>query len=116
LHLNNAGPNYDKHYLIEQESTAAQWLQRRVQYRSDFTVQSEWDAGLIGFSTIRPSDGAYPAFIRRDGYVFLGMSTVEKGTVTVFHGGDLVAYHYPFDFLTQNKSLIYSNNAARVYR
>jgi uncharacterized membrane protein len=116
LHLNNAGPNYDKHYLIEQESTAAQWLQRRVEYRSDFTVQSEWDAGLIGFSTIRPSDGAYPAFIRRDGYVFLGMSTVEKGTVTVFHGGDLVAYHYPFDFLTQNKSLIYSNNAARIYR
>ena len=120
----NSGQAYDKIYVVPQEVSAIRWLQRRVRDESDFTVQAEVSSGIYSYSDLRPVSHESPsgqadiftALIRRDGYVFLGDSATQEHEVTIFYEGDIVTYHYPIDFLDNNKDLVYSSDGARVYR
>jgi uncharacterized membrane protein len=127
LHLNNAGLYYRCFYFHPQELSAIEWLQPRIKTEWDesghpSTIQAEVATDkysvsrLQNYSDIHPSDDIFPSLLRKKAYVFMGYTAVRRGQVTFVEGGDPVTYKYPFDFLDNNKSLIYSSNGVRIYR
>ena len=126
LNLNNAGDYYDNLYFHPQELTAIDWLRNRVaadpatKNARSLQVEVATDkyslSRLETYSDIRASDDLFPSLIRKDAYVFMGYTAVKKDKVSFVYGGDTLAYSYPFDFLDNNKSVIYSSDGARIYR
>jgi uncharacterized membrane protein len=122
LHLNNAGRYYDIYYLHEEETTAMEWLDRNTTAGQHGDVQSEIQSDrynstkLDSVRQLSTLNDIFPSLVRKDAYVFLGYSNVRDGTSTFPFQGDLITYHYPTEFLDNNKDLIYSNGSSRVYR
>jgi uncharacterized membrane protein len=124
LHLSNSG-NYYNNYLIQTtEVYGVDWLTRQA------TQDAEDINGVrIGIQTDRYSNNKFasltnlnayndifPGVIRRDGYVFIGPGTTQKGRAIALYNADQVAYAYPVDFLRDKKNLVYSNSGVEVYR
>jgi uncharacterized membrane protein len=122
LHLNNAGRYYDIYYVHPQEVSEIKWVTDRVAHDSGSYTHSEIATDryaltrLQGYIDFGSADDIYPMVVRRDAYAFLGYTAVRRGTVTFIFSGDLVTYRYPVEFLDRNKDLVYSSNAAKVYR
>jgi uncharacterized membrane protein len=127
LHLNNAGLYYNCFYFHPQELSAIEWLQPRIKSEWDesghpSTIQAEVATDkysvsrLQNYSDIHPTDDIFPLLLRKKAYVFMGYTAVSRDEVTFVESGDPVTYKYPFDFLDNNKSLIYSSNGVRIYR
>ncbi len=124
LHLNNAGIYYDTLYFQPQELSAIDWLQNQIagdpaaisSIQTDVSSDRFAVSGLQNYAAIKPSDDVLPILIRKETYAFMGYTAVRKDEVSFFFSGDLVTYKYPFEFLDNNKSLIYSSNGARIYR
>jgi uncharacterized membrane protein len=121
LHLNNSGTYYDTYYVHPEESAGMAWLTNDVA-RTGGNVQAETESYRYTFTgsktlhRIETLDDIYPVLVRQDSYVFLGYTNVRQHLATVSIDGDLVTYHYPLNFLDDNKDLIYANGGARVYR
>jgi uncharacterized membrane protein len=122
LHLNNSGTYYDTYYVHPEELAGMTWLSTNSTAGTDGTVQAEVETYRYTFTDsgslvrIDTLDDIYPELIRQDAYVFLGYTNVRERLATVSIDGDLVTYHYPLNFLDDNKDLIYANGGARVYR
>ena len=122
LHLNNSGMYYDNFYPHAQEVSALGWQQNRITADATASVQSEVSMEqyaiirLRNYSEINTDDDVFPTLLRKDAYAFLGYPTVRKGEANFSFAGDLVTYAYPVDFLDNNKSLLYSSDAVRIYR
>jgi uncharacterized membrane protein len=121
LHLNNSGTYYDTYYVHPEEAAGMAWLANDVA-RTGGNVQAETESYRYTFTgpdtlhRIDTLDDIYPVLVRQDSYVFLGYTNVRQRLATVSIDGDLVTYHYPLNFLDDNKDLIYANGGARVYR
>jgi uncharacterized membrane protein len=124
LHLNNAGTYYDSIYFQPQELSAINWLQSQIagdpaaisSIQTDVSSDRFAVSDLQNYAAIKPSDDVLPILIRKGTYAFMGYTAVRKDLVSFFFSGDLVTYKYPFEFLDNTKSLIYSSNGARIYR
>jgi uncharacterized membrane protein len=123
LHLNNDGTYYDIYYLHKGEITAIDWLSLRIMADdSENKVQSEIQSDryaltkLRNISDLRNNDDIAPGLIRKHSYVFLSYANVHKKQATLNYNSDLVTYALPVDFLNNNKSLVYSNGDAEIYR
>ncbi|MEB4210081.1 DUF2206 domain-containing protein [Mycobacterium sp. 94-17] len=125
LHLNNAGLYYNNLYFHPQELSAIEWLQSQIAAdpASISSIQTEVSStdrfavsDLQNYAAIKPSDDILPILVRKDTYVFMGYTAVRRGDVSFLFSGDVLTYKYPFDFLDNNKSIIYSSNGARIYR
>jgi hypothetical protein len=125
LHLNNRGLYYSNFYLHEREMAAMRWVDHRMAEMPDdeSTVQTEVASDryavnrLNTYSPASPTSvDIYPMLIRKNAYAFLGFTAVVDDRVSFLYSGDLVTYEYPVGFLDHNKSLMYSNDASRVYR
>lgn len=127
LHLNNAGPYYNLFYFHSQELSAMEWLQPRIKaewgqtghptvLQAEVATDKYSVSRLQNYAQINASDDSFPLLVRKSAYVFMGYTAVRRGEVTFVTSGDPVTYKYPFDFLDNNKSLIYSSNGARIYR
>jgi uncharacterized membrane protein len=121
LHLNNSGTYYETYYVHPEETAGMAWLTNDVA-KTGANVQA--GAGSYRYTFTGPKtllridtgSDIYPVLVRQDSYVFLGYTNVRQGLATVSVDGDSVTYHYPMNFLDDNKDLIYSNGGARVYR
>lgn len=120
LHFNNQGIYYDTYYAHPAELLSNAWLNQQTSNPDD--VQSEvlasrvfWkDAQTLPETNIL--NDLHPGLIRRGSYVYLGYANTTKRVSAVSHGGDIVQYTYPVQFLDDHKDLLYSNDASRVYR
>jgi uncharacterized membrane protein len=121
LHLDNDGTYYDIYYLHGSEIAGIEWLANKI-HDTGKEYQSEAQSDRYAFSkaqsiaNINLQNDIHPGIIRRDSYVYLGFTNINKDQTTVFYDGDLITYTYPVDFLDENKDLIYSNSGARIYR
>ncbi len=124
LNLNNSGMYYDIYYLHRSEVVGIQWLDTLAKTHpaakiSLPDVQSDDYSFYKQQNTlfdVDPLSNIYPGLIRRDSYVYLGYSNVVKDQATVSYQGNTLTYNYPVKFLDDNKSLIYNNGGAKVYR
>lgn len=121
LSLNNRGLYYDAYYTHPGEIAALKWLDAPAR---DHQIAVQAEAFTVRLSPMfaDPARGVmsretmYPTQIRKDSYVLLGSTTVERGTSLLFISGDLVSYTYPEELLTRSKNLVYSNGDARIYK
>lgn len=122
LHLNNSGQYYDIYYVHPQEVTAIEWLKDNVPTNAPGQIQSEVETDKYTFSRLQtftdlnPVNDIYPTLLRKNAFVFLGYTAVQKEQSTFSYEGDLVTYQYPIGLLNATKDLLYSSNGARVYR
>lgn len=122
LHLNNAGEYYDIYYVHPEELAAGRWIRDNIDVRPGASLQSSVQSDSFTFPALQiievPAKGndIFPTLVRRDSYVFLGYTNVQKRESTVSYSGDLITYRYPVDFLDAGKDLLYSTAGSRVYR
>ena len=122
LHLNNSGQYYDIYYVHPQEVTAIQWLEDNTPTNAAGQIQSEVETDKYTFSRLQtfadlsPVNDVYPTLIRKNAFIFLGYTTVQKRQSTFSYEGDLITYQYPIGLLDSTKDLLYSSNGARIYR
>jgi len=122
LHLNNAGPYYDLYYVHDSELQAIAWLGSVVkQDRAkgiETTIQGDHDF-LEAASSLQGAyvvTDIYPALIRQDAYVFLGVSNNRKGKGTASYNQTAINYEYPIEFLEATKSRVYDGGDVKIYR
>jgi uncharacterized membrane protein len=122
LHLNNDGLYYDIYYLHSTEIEGIQWLQSNLNESGEHEYQSEVQtdrySSLKAESIIETStaNDIYPALIRKNSYVYLGYTNVQKHQSTISYNGNLISYMYPLQFLDDTKDLIYDNGGAKVFK
>jgi uncharacterized membrane protein len=119
LNLNNSGVYYDAFYVHESEVEAAKWLKKKMENDDTLTYDVATDLYVYNklsyLQAFQQFQNIFPTNIQRDSYVFLGYSNVNRGISTISYNGNLISYHYPVQFLENNKDLIYSSNGVRIY-
>ena len=122
LHLNNSGQYYDIYYVHPQEVMAIQWLEDNTPTNAAGQIQSEVETDKYTFSRLQtfadlnPVNDIYPTLLRKNAFIFLGYTAVQKKQSTFSYEGDLITYQYPIGLLDATKDLLYSSNGARIYR
>ena len=122
MHLNNSGQYYDIYYVHPQEVTAIRWLEDNTPTNAAGQIQSEVETDrytftrLQTFADLSPVNDIYPTLLRKNAFIFLGYTTVQKKQSTFSYDGDLITYQYPIGLLDATKDLLYSSNGARIYR
>jgi uncharacterized membrane protein len=120
LHLHNSGTYYDNYYIHPGEVSAMTWIS--INKGTDNSIQSSMASDIYAVARLRSYADLnvrreiYPGLIQRDGYVFLGYTNITKQTTSAIYNNEAISYTIPVDFFDTNKDLIYSNNAARIYR
>jgi len=121
LHLNNSGPYYEQYYVSAQEIAGAQWVgshYRATKESPGIQVDTYTANRMLSFSGLNTIGDIYPGLVKKGAWVFLPASALTTGTATIalsFNGYSL-DYHYPVDFLDNEKDLVYDSGSNRVYR
>ncbi len=121
LHLNNQGLYYDIYYTHTEEVLGIDWLLSKADIPSG-QVQAEVQSDRYTYNRVQrrsdtnPLNDIYPPLLRRDSYVFLGMTTATESRSTVSYSGDLITYRYPTALLDDVKDRVYDNGGAVIYR
>jgi hypothetical protein len=109
----------DRQFIIsENERSAADWIDQNTAKNS--YLQSDITSNLVNlqkniFDT-RPfiaQTAPFGMFI--GSYIYLSKVNLESGVTRQFSGGS-TTFKVPFDYLDQNRSVVYSSGGARVYR
>jgi len=115
LHLHNTGTYYDSYYVHPGEGKAIAWLSSEkgsADVAADHAMANRVEI-LSNFAAKGP---IYPALLRKDSFVILGYTYVQKNEVYAEYQNQIVQYMYPAQFLNENKNLLYSNQQSRIYK
>lgn len=115
--LNNSGNQYDQWYSHDSEILSAQWL--KGQNPEESNIRAGYFGGnklqLAGMS--KPTNSyILPWTINRDAYVYVSYGEYSSGLATTYYNGSYIRYKYPFDFLNNNKGLVYNNGQSVIYK
>ncbi len=121
LGLNNSGQDYDSYYVHPQEVAAVRWLAHEP---GSLPAGVQASFSPYRFLFTQPSDvtsrqyigDAFPPLVRPSTWVILDYSIVHFDRAALSYSGDLIFYAYPQRFLWNNKSLVYNNGGAEIYR
>ena len=122
LHLNNAGSYYDYFYAHASEVAGIRWLSLELGKEQNPNFQMEALSGrtlsIPGHIGRQASalDDIYPGLIRKNSYVLLNATNVDKQESAVSYQGTNLTYRYPSDLLDDNKNLVYTNGQTYIYR
>jgi uncharacterized membrane protein len=120
LHLSNMGTYYDNYFIQETEVYGVEWLTSIASTAATngvrINIQTTKYNKFASLTSLDAYTDIFPGVIQKDGYVFLGPTTVINRRATVIDNADPVTYAYPIQFLEDNKNLIYDNGGAEVYR
>ncbi len=111
LNLNNSGAYYNNYYVHPQEVEAVRWLGGQPDTLPN-GVQAENFTDLWDFKDPNDIGGTqvisdlYPTLVRKSTWVVLGYSIVHSDVATTDTNGDLIAYKYPKNLLSQNKNRV----------
>ncbi len=120
LHLHNSGTYYDNYYMHPGEVSAISWISANKAAENSIQSSIASDtyavARLRSYANLNVQREIYPGLIQKDGYVFLDYTNITKQTTSALFNNESINYTLPIDFFDDNKDLIYSTNAARIYR
>jgi uncharacterized membrane protein len=104
--------------ISENERNAADWIDQNIPTNS--YLQSDNFANLVNLQTnifdqrlFIGQTAPFGMFI--GSYVYLSKTNLESGLTSQSVGG-IGSFRVPFDYLDQNRSVVYSSEGARVYR
>jgi uncharacterized membrane protein len=118
MNLNNFGEDYDKFYTQEHEVYAARWLSSNRDPEIGIYADINSSLYLISFGNgiLETEAAILPATITRESYVYLDYANLNIGIARALANGKQISYNYPLEFLDRNKSLIYDNGGAQIFR
>jgi uncharacterized membrane protein len=116
LALNNYGLYYDAYYMHAQEISAMDWTNEYANPSLPIQAAHFSDIKMAAFGKIAPHIELLPQTIRKDAYVFLNYENVTTSNIIEVVNGDILYYHFPLDFLANNKNLIYNNGGSEIYQ
>lgn len=122
LHLSNTGTYYDDYLIQASEVYGVNWLTATANtdavngVRFDLQTDGFTDYEFASLTGLGAYGDIFPPVIQRTGYVFLAPTVAVNDRASVIYNADPVSYAYPLQFLEDNKSLIYNNGEAEVYR
>jgi uncharacterized membrane protein len=117
LPLNNYGFYYDAYYTHTQEIVSIAWMVKNTD--PETTVQSDHyfsAVKVLSYSNIGTLIGLLPETTQRSSYVYLNYTNVKNQNVIAYIDGNVVYYHFPLNFLQDDKSLIYNNGGSEIYQ
>ena len=122
LFLLNHGREYDSYYTHNVEIQAIVWLDKYSDSKNDLYADTFAKLKIDAYSkkNYRIVPYIIPNVINRSGYIYTSYTNIMEERASIaerqyFMKG--VAFtNYPFDFINNNKSLIYNNGGAKIYR
>ncbi|HEX8966170.1 MAG TPA: DUF2206 domain-containing protein, partial [Patescibacteria group bacterium] len=116
LNVSNAGFYYDAYYTHTLDKVSMDWLSKNRDTKTP--VQSDWFTlkRIHTYEQFYSIDGLIPSVIRVNSYVYLSVSNLRTGQVIIYANGAPLYYKYDFNFLNNNKNLIYNNGGSKIYR
>jgi uncharacterized membrane protein len=115
LPLSNSGFYYNAYYTDSQDASLFSWLKTNYQAGYPINTDTFLRMKIMANTGITTVDGLTPGDISKPSYVVLAGENVTADRVSLYFGGQLMAYQYPTGFLDNNKNLIYSTNETKVY-
>ncbi len=116
LFLNNNGLYYDSYYTHAQEVASANWLAQFGHLRLPIQAAHFSDIKMIAYGRIGAYIELLPETTKKRSFVYLNYDNVKSSNILEIIYGDVVYYHFPLEFLRDNKNLIYSNGGSEIYR
>jgi len=122
LFLQNNGIEYDSYYTHNIEIQAIVWLDKYSDSKNSLYADRFAELKIDAYSkkNYRIVPYIIPEVINRSGYIYASYTNIREEIASIderqyFMKG--VAFtNYPFDFINNNKSLIYNNGGAKIYR
>lgn len=118
LNLFNFGEDYDRFYSHASELTAAKWYEKNTDVKA--VIALDRYAHLRFQSATTRSQGyltdVIPSVIPQYSYVFSSYANTVTGIARTSYKNVFLAHNFPFDFLDDNKDLIYSAKTSRIYK
>jgi len=122
LFLLNHGTEYDCHYTHNIEIQAIVWLDKYSDSKNDLYADKLAELKIEAYSknNYRIIPYIIPNVINRSGYIYARYTNIMEETASIderqYFMKGVALTNYPFDFINNNKSLIYNNGGAKIYR
>jgi uncharacterized membrane protein len=115
LALNNNGLYYDSYYTHAQEVYSAEWLSQNDPQHLPIQAAHFSDIKMLAYGRIASYIELLPETTKKDSYVYLNYDNVKTSNILEIINGYVVYYHFPMQFLNNNKNLIYNNGGSEIY-
>lgn len=116
LSLDDYGLYYDSYYMHAQEIYSADWLAQNGDLKFPIQAAHFSDIKMIAYGHIGSYIELLPQTTKRDAYVYLNFDNVKTSNILEIIDGYVVYYHFPLNFLGNNKNLVYDNGGSEIYR
>jgi uncharacterized membrane protein len=116
LALSNTGLYYQAYYTHQDEVSVAQWLDTQIPVGSHIYSDEFMRRKVIANDDIFPQTGIIPAALPLDSYVVISHGDTEFNEIPAYDGNQVIYYKIPYQFLNQNKNLVYSSGSVLIYK
>jgi len=106
----------DRFYTDEQEIFGARWLERFRNRHEPVYADSISRLRLQAYANLDANPDVFPATIRRDSYVYLGLANARGGYGFYHYYNTTIVSRFPRAFLNAHKDIIYTNGDSLIYR
>ncbi len=117
MHLNNYGEDYDKFYTHSSEVFSAIWLKEANKNNTAVFADNFSFERLRSFGDSRSVlRSIVPDIIYKNSYVYARYTNVVLGKVQEPFKSNIMNFNFPYQFLDENKDVIYSNKETIIYK
>lgn len=122
LFLLNHDREYDSYYAHNIEIQAIAWLDNYSDSKNYLYADRFAELKIEAHSkkNYRIVPYIIPNVFNRSGYIYAGYTNIMEEIASIderqYFTKGVVVTNYPFDFINNNKSLIYNNGGAKIYR
>ncbi len=116
MHLSNSGLYYDSYLVHAEEVYSAKWISQYSGTRLPVQAVHFSDIKMIAYGKMAPYIELLPETTKKQSFVYLNYDNVKTNNILEILYGEVVYYHFPMDFLNNNKNLIYNNGGSEIFR
>jgi uncharacterized membrane protein len=118
LTLRNSGEAYERFVIFDDEIAASRWLSANREDKYPVFADRYGAIRIVGSTPLRRGlvDVLTPPTLDMSSYVYASHANVVEQRARGTLNGETSVYRFPFEFLAENKSLLYSAGSAEVYR
>lgn len=116
MHLSNSGLYYDSYLVHAEEVYSAKWISQYSGTRLPVQAVHFSDIKMIAYGKMAPYIELLPETTKKQSFVYLNYDNVKTDNILEILYGEVVYYHFPMDFLNNNKNLIYNNGGSEIFR
>lgn len=117
INLSNFGAEYDQYYFHDSEIRSIKWMDRNRDSKSYVYADRYSELRFTNTAQITYTvNDLVPLAIRKNSYVYANNGNINSNIVYSRSSNKLLYYNFPFNFLNENKDLIYSSKKSAIYK